>query len=33
MMPGVYVYTIKVKYTDGNVEREEVLVGDVTLLR
>ena len=33
VMPGVYVYTIKVKYTDGNVEREEVLAGDVTLLR
>jgi len=33
MMPGVYVYTIKVKYTDGNVEREELLAGDVTILR
>jgi len=33
VMPGVYVYTVKVKYTDGNAEREEVLAGDVTLLR
>ena len=33
MMPGVYVYTVKVTYMEGNVEREEVLVGDVTLLR
>jgi len=33
VMPGVYIYTVKVKYMDGNVEREEVFAGDVTLLR
>ncbi len=33
VMPGVYVYLIKVKYLDGVEEEEEVLQGDVTLVR
>ena len=33
VMPGVYVYRIKVKYIDQGVETEVVLAGDVTLVR
>ncbi|MBL0008015.1 MAG: gliding motility-associated C-terminal domain-containing protein [Saprospiraceae bacterium] len=32
-LPGVYVYLIKYKYLDGSVEKEEVLSGDVTVVR
>ena len=32
-LPGVYVYLIKYTHMDGNVEKEEVLSGDVTLVR
>ena len=32
-LPGVYVYLIKYTYMDGSVEKEEVLSGDVTLVR
>lgn len=33
MMPGVYVYTITVRYADQGTEREEVFAGDVTLVK
>jgi len=32
-LPGVYVYLIKYTYLDGSIEKEEVLSGDVTLVR
>jgi gliding motility-associated-like protein len=32
-LSGVYVYLIKYKYLEGSVEREEVVSGDVTLVR
>ena len=33
MMPGVYAYLIRCTYLVGSLEREEVFVGDVTLVR
>jgi hypothetical protein len=33
VMPGVYVYTIKVTYLDQGTEREKLFAGDVTLIR
>jgi len=33
VMPGVFVYTIKIKYLDQGIEREEVFAGDVTVVR
>lgn len=33
MNPGVYVYTVKVRYVTPNGEREEVFTGDVTLVK
>ena len=33
VLPGVYVYHIKCTYLEGSVERKEVFVGDVTIIR
>ena len=33
VMPGVYVYTITVRYDEQGTEREEVFAGDVTVVR
>jgi len=33
MMPGVYAYLIRCTYLEGNVEKERVFAGDVTLLK
>jgi gliding motility-associated-like protein len=33
VMPGVFVYTIKIKYLNQGIEREEVFTGDVTVVR
>jgi gliding motility-associated-like protein len=33
VMPGVYVYHLKIKYLDGSLELEERFVGDVTVVR
>ena len=33
MNPGVYVYTVKVRYVTPNGEKEEVFSGDVTLVK
>ncbi len=33
VLPGVYVFTIKIKYMDQAIEKEYMLAGDVTLLR
>lgn len=32
-LPGVFIYLIKYTFMDGSVEREEVVSGDVTLVR
>ncbi len=33
LMPGTYVYIIKVKYMEGFIERDKVWKGDVTLIK
>jgi hypothetical protein len=33
VMPGVYLYTIKLAYLSQGTNREKVLVGDVTVVK
>lgn len=33
MMPGVYVYRLKAKYTVGGDEKERLFTGDLTLVK
>ncbi len=33
LLPGVFVYTLKVRYMINGIEKDKIFVGDVTLVK